>query len=145
MTNLFDKPGYGMRSCWRSQVIVLLLIPITLTEYFIKRKNTDYSKFFTYDTFVRIFVGNIIVSVSANFFIISSHYTLISHTAIFGNLAGVLIVIYSLIVGQKVHKLETIGTSIIVGAAIIFINDSKSSKTNDDTNIVLGDMIAMLC
>jgi len=42
-----------------------------------------------------------------------------------------------------VHYLEIYGTIVVVISAIVFMNDSTSTKTNGQTNIFLGDIIGL--
>jgi drug/metabolite transporter (DMT)-like permease len=77
-------------------------------------------------------------------FIKSSEYTLVSHTLILANAGGVLIIILNLFKGILVHRLEIFGTVFVIGFSFLFINDSKSSKSIGETNIIFGDFLALL-
>ena len=124
-------------------MIFLMCFPITILT--LKGKNNmDYKKFFTLKTFGTIAFAYFIGSSGTQLYIASSKYTLISHTAILANSGGVFVVMYNYVTGKHVHKLEMIGTGIIVIASIIFINDPYSEKQSADSNILYGDLLALL-
>mmetsp|Transcript_4007 Transcript_4007/g.4637 ORF Transcript_4007/g.4637 Transcript_4007/m.4637 type:complete len:80 (-) Transcript_4007:503-742(-) len=76
-------------------------------------------------------------------YVLSSDYTLVSHSILIANTGGILIVALNLIRAIPVHKLEIYGTIIVVVFVLLFINDGSSTKTNGETNILKGDLIAM--
>ncbi len=77
--------------------------------------------------------------------IFAGKYTLMSHSVIFVNLSGPVIVGWRLIKKQSVHRLEVIGCAIALIGSTISIIDHASEKTNpDDQNILLGDSVALL-
>lgn len=43
---------------------------------------------------------------------------------------------------RKWHKLEAIGTAVVVAGALALMSDDHSSKKEGETNIVLGDLWA---
>jgi len=44
-----------------------------------------------------------------------------------------------------VHQFELIGAIIAIISVIICINDGNSTKTNGQTNILLGDIMGLIC
>jgi drug/metabolite transporter (DMT)-like permease len=77
-------------------------------------------------------------------FVKSSDYTLVSHAIILSNSGGVFIIVLSLLRLRPVNRLEVIGTMVVVAFSIFSINDSGASKSSEGTNIVLGDLMAMI-
>lgn len=77
--------------------------------------------------------------------IFAGKYTLMSHSVIFVNLSGPVIVGWRLIKRQYVHILEMFGCGIAILGSVISILDHTSQKANpDDQNIILGDSIALI-
>jgi drug/metabolite transporter (DMT)-like permease len=62
--------------------------------------------------------------------VFSGEYTIMSHAMIFSNLGGILIVIYSIVKRQFVHKLEIIGTIIALLGCFITILDNNAKKVD---------------
>lgn len=62
--------------------------------------------------------------------LLSGTYSIMTHSFIFNNMGGCLIVIYSFLVGINVHKYEIIGTGISFLGCIITVLDSKAKKVD---------------
>ena len=84
---------------------------------------------------VNFLVGSIL-------YVKSSNYTIVSHSILLSNLGGVFIILLSVVRCLPIHKLEIIGTVIVILSAILFVNDQDSTKFNGQTNILFGDLIA---
>ena len=55
----------------------------------------------------------------------AGQYTIMSHVLIFSNLGGVLIVIFSILRGRFVHKLEIFGTAIaLIGCTVTVLDQN---------------------
>ena len=68
-----------------------------------------------------------------------------SHSVIFVNLSGPVIVGWRLIRRQYVHLLEIIGCGIALIGSVISILDQTSEKVNtEDQNIIFGDGVALI-
>lgn len=68
-----------------------------------------------------------------------------SHSVIFVNLSGPVIVGWRLMRKQPVHPLEILGCGIAIFGSIISILDHSSSKANaDEQNLLLGDCVALI-
>lgn len=73
----------------------------------------------------------------------SGTYTIMTHTFVFKNLGGSIIVIYSLLTGALVHKYEILGSVIAFGGCLITVFDVQAKKVDaSQQNILLGDIIA---
>ena len=64
------------------------------------------------------------------FNVFSGTYTIMSHSLIFSNLGGILIVIHSLIARRFVHKLEIVGTIIAIVGCMLTVLDNKAKKVD---------------
>jgi drug/metabolite transporter (DMT)-like permease len=79
------------------------------------------------------------------FNVFSGTYTIMSHSLIFSNLGGILIVIHSLIARRFVHKLEIVGTIIAIVGCMLTVLDNKAKKVDSSQqNILLGDFLAFI-
>lgn len=73
----------------------------------------------------------------------SGQYSIISHTLIFSNLGGILIVFFMLIRRQYVNKYEILGTAIALVGCLLTVSDGKAKKVNEaEGNMLLGNCIA---
>ena len=81
--------------------------------------------------------------IATNLYVKSSDYTIVSHSILFSNLGGIFIVGVNSVKCLPVHKLEIIGTIIVIISAIFFINDQESTKSERETDILLGDLIVI--
>lgn len=64
------------------------------------------------------------------FNVFSGTYTIMSHSLIFSNLGGILIVIHSLISRRFVHKLEIVGCIIAIVGCMLTVLDNKAKKVD---------------
>jgi hypothetical protein len=122
----------------------MLCIPISIYIWNKNKHTLDYAKIFTLTTFMEILTSTVLWTIASILFVKSSDYTLVSHSIILCNTGGVFIIILNLFRSIPVNKLEMIGTVIVVASSIVFINDSGASKSSEGTNIVLGDLMAMI-
>ncbi|CAI2368442.1 unnamed protein product [Moneuplotes crassus] len=136
---------FVLRTLWRCQLLVIYCLPIGAYFCYINRADIDLSKVFTMETLLEFLCSAFLWTTGSSLLLHSSDYTLVSHTSILVNLGGICIVCFNIIRGTPVHKLEIIGTIFVIISVVICINDSSSSKTNDQTNIVLGDIIGLIC
>ena len=68
-----------------------------------------------------------------------------SHSVIFVNLSGPVIVGFRLINGKFVHVLEIIGCSVAIFGSFVTIMDGNAAKMNtEEQHIFFGDMIALI-
>jgi len=104
----------------------------------------DPKQIFTLKTFVELLASSFLWLFGSLLYIRSSDYTLVSHSVLLANSGGVLIIILNVIRLLPVHKLEIIGMIVVVIASIIFVNDGGSTKLNGSTNIMYGDILALL-
>jgi len=118
-------------------------LPCGLYFLYLNRKSIDTKKIFARDTYLEFVVHALLWTVASTFYLWSSDFTLVSHTALLSNMGGVFIVVVNLLRLAPVHSLEIYGTIVVVIFAIIFMNDSSSTKTNGQTNILLGDIMAL--
>ncbi|CAI2367282.1 unnamed protein product [Moneuplotes crassus] len=134
-----------LRIIWRFELTVLYGFPLSVYYWHKNRKNLDHAKIWTLRTATELFVSSLCFVVADVFFIWSSDYTLVSHSYLLANLGGVFIVLMNLIRFLPVHYLEIFGTIIVVFAGVLCVNDNSSTKTNNQTNIFWGDMVAVAC
>jgi len=88
---------------------------------------------------------NGILASCANYsYIRSSELTILSHTISLGNLAGIMIILVSIAIGQfKVNAVTTYGILCIsFGIFLLFI--SKEEKGNDVKASIVGDLYGIL-
>jgi len=122
----------------------MFLVCIPFSLYLLKtKKNMDKSIIYTWETLFQLLFGNFAWMFASLIYIESSRYTLISHSILIINLAGVLIICLNLIRCIPVHKIEILGTIIVVFSSVILMNDSKSEKNSTHTNILKGDILAL--
>jgi drug/metabolite transporter (DMT)-like permease len=62
--------------------------------------------------------------------VFAGQYTIMSHALIFSNLGGLIIVVYSLIKGRFIHRLEIIGTTIAIAGCVVTVLDKKAKKVD---------------
>jgi drug/metabolite transporter (DMT)-like permease len=62
--------------------------------------------------------------------LLSGTYSIMTHSFIFNNLGGCLIVIYSVLTRKVVHKYEILGTGISFIGCIITVLDAKAKKVD---------------
>jgi hypothetical protein len=94
---------------------------------------------------VNIIIAAFAISLQQYCAIFAGKYTLMSHSVIFVNLSGPVIVGWRLIKRQSVHKLEIIGCIIAIIGSVISILDHTSQKANpEEQNILLGDSVAII-
>ena len=60
----------------------------------------------------------------------AGQYTIMSHVLIFSNLGGALIVIFSVIRGNFVHKWEIFGTIVALLGCTVTVMDAKAKKVD---------------
>ena len=77
--------------------------------------------------------------------IYAGKYTLMSHSVIFVNLSGPVIVGWRLFKHVPVHAMELSGCGVAILGSILSILDQSSEKANpEDQNILLGDSVALI-
>jgi drug/metabolite transporter (DMT)-like permease len=62
--------------------------------------------------------------------LLSGTYSIMTHSFIFNNLGGCLIVVYSILMRKEVHKFEILGTCISFLGCIITVLDGKAKKVD---------------
>jgi Na+-driven multidrug efflux pump len=62
--------------------------------------------------------------------LLSGTYSIMTHSFVFQNLGGSLIVLYSLFRGLDVHRFEMIGTAISFVGCIITVLDASAKKVD---------------
>jgi hypothetical protein len=62
--------------------------------------------------------------------LLSGTYSIMTHSFVFQNLGGSLIVLYSLFRGLDVHRFEMIGTGISFVGCIITVLDASAKKVD---------------
>lgn len=68
-----------------------------------------------------------------------------SHSVIFVNLSGPVIVGWRFFRRQYVHRLEILGCTLAIFGSVISVLDHSSEKANpEEQNILLGDSVAFI-
>ena len=124
--------------------MIMLGLPIYIYIWWKNRKEIDNSQVFTIKTLWQLHISAFLWLGGSIFYIASADYTLVSHSILLANLGGVLIIVLNLIRFIPVHRLEIIGTAIVVIFSAIFMNDEGSNKARGETNIIKGDIIALI-
>ncbi|CAI2363360.1 unnamed protein product [Moneuplotes crassus] len=132
-----------LRNIWRWQILVVYCLPCSVYFWYNSRKFIEVEKVFTRETWIELFVSALLWIFGSILYIWSSDFTLVSHSGLLGNLAGVFLVMVNIVRAVPVHRLEVYGTILVVISAIIFMNDNASTKTNGQTNILLGDIMSL--
>ena len=124
--------------------LIMLGLPIAIYSWRKNRSNIDTSQIFTLKMVGMLHVSAFLWLFGSIFYIVSADYTLVSHSILLSNLSGVFIIVLNLIRFIPVHSLEIIGTIIVVIFSIIFMNDEGSSKLKGETDIIKGDILALI-
>ena len=56
------------------------------------------------------------------------------------NLSGVVITFYNIIMCRRIHALETVGTALIMFAALCMIMDPSAKRVGEEVNMQVGLM-----
>ena len=123
----------------------MLGLPFAIYSWWKNKSDIEDSNVFSLKILGQLHLSAFLWLFGSIFYIASSDYTLVSHSILLANLAGVFIIILNLIRFIPVHRLEIFGTLIVVIFAIVFINDNGSTKSRGTTDILKGDMLALLC
>ncbi len=81
---------------------------------------------------INIIIAAFAISLQQYCAIFAGKYTLMSHSVIFVNLSGPVIVGWRLLKKKSVHKLEIIGCAIAILGSSISIMDHSSEKVNPE-------------
>jgi len=94
---------------------------------------------------INIIIAGLAISGQQYCAIFAGQYTLMSHSVIFVNLSGPVMVGYRMFRKQFVHKLEILGCSVAIFGAFLSILDQSAEKVNpEEQNILLGDSVALI-
>lgn len=109
-------------------MLPFLMVMAAVQTYFDKKfRFKDVSNWQTLKFILIVaFIGD--CSSLANVF--SGQYTIMSHSLIFSNLGGILIIVYSLVKRRFVHKLEIVGTLIAVAGCMLTVLDNNAKKVD---------------
>lgn len=118
-------------------------MPITIYQLYKYRNLIQYHEILNLKTLLYLVATGSVWCVGSTLFVVSTDYTLVSHSIIMMNLSGVCMVALGLIMGTQVHRLEIIGTAIVLIFALVLVSDGESSKVGPNTNILFGDCIAL--
>ncbi|CAI2373993.1 unnamed protein product [Moneuplotes crassus] len=140
--NSYKGVSVAMMGLWRSQLSCIYCIPITW--YLLRKLPKIDAKVFTWTTVAEIVAGSTLFCCASTMFLFSSKFTLYSHTMVLANSGGVFLIIINVLRLLPVNRLEVIGTIAVIIGIISLINDSKSTKGEGETNVLLGDILALL-
>lgn len=112
------------------------MIPFLLVSAFIQirlTKDFHFKSIFKWENLKLIAIVSFFMNGMSISHVVAGHYTIMSHAFLFGNLASILIVLYSIVLCKPIHRLEVVGTGISIIGCCVTLFDSKVAKV-DTTN-----------
>ena len=104
------------------------------------------------EKFIRTLKGNVYLILSGMMlsgcqisFIACVWQTISFHAYILSSLPGILIILSKFWIWLQTHKLEKIGTCIVIFGCVLLMLDGDASKANDQQDIIFGDILTILC
>ncbi|CAI2370843.1 unnamed protein product [Moneuplotes crassus] len=140
---LYYEVPASMVCFWRYFLTSVYCIPISLIIWKKKNSEIDYKEVYTLETLKELFLGGFCFALGFYFMVLSADYTLIMHTSAITNTGGILSVVISLIACTQIHRFEIYGTILVCIGVCGFLLDNTSEKMHGETNIILGDFIAL--
>jgi len=142
--NMYEGVPAPTIAIWRYQLTVVYCIPISIIAWKNNYSKIKLKEALTWKTLLEVLSGAILFSFGSLLLINSSRYTLLSHSITLANAGGVFLVIFNLVRCLNVNRNEIIGTLIVIMGIIVLLLDSHSEKVKGDTNIIKGDILALL-
>lgn len=120
-----------LKLSWRQlSMIPYLWVAGAVQMYF--EKDFSIKRLFKKDLLKKFIVMGVIGDCMSLCHLLAGTYSIMTHAFVFQNLGGSLIVLYSLLRGIEVHKLELIGTAVSLLGCLITVTDKGAQKVNPE-------------
>lgn len=91
---LFPEVDTLIKNFWRCQLVFILSLPICFFMILRSKDTINWTEVRSVKSILNLLLVSVILNVGQQMYYSSSSYTLISHTVILSNLAGICIIIY---------------------------------------------------
>jgi hypothetical protein len=113
-----------LRNLWRTMISLIYIIPIAALNCYVTKFN--FKCLFKADIMRDLTIGSICIAIYMQMVVYSSEVTLISHSILFSNCGGVVMIIGMIITRVRVSCGETVGTLIAIAGCGISMMDPYS-------------------
>ena len=121
LLNMYEGVPVSMIGIWRYQLTVAYCIPISIIVWKKNKHLINLNEAITLKTLSEIVIGASCFTCGSFLLIYSSRYTIFSHAISLANAGGVFIIALNLISQVQVHKIEIIGTIIVIFGVVILL------------------------
>eukprot|EP00347_Sterkiella_histriomuscorum_P015110 403358284 len=135
-----------LKLSWRNMTMIPFLFVMCIYEIKTKYKTFKLTTLITQKQMIldQLYLGSSFLLIQIGY-IISGQYTIMSHASILSNLGGVFIVVFRVLRGKSVHKLEYVGLVIAFVGTIVSVMDKEVQKVDSaNQRVLLGDICGIL-
>lgn len=144
MTISLPAKNVYVQACWRYQGCTLLAIPLMLALYAYKGSEMDIRKDFALKNMFKSAVNSFFIFLWNLGFILGCSLTITSHADIMYSSGGVYLLIFAILAGQYVHKLEYVGYGLYALGVFMMFTDPNATKAGMGGQSYFGDLYAFL-